>query len=72
MAGAALVLVLAGLAFPIALLLGAVVFDALLVLWVLGSTWHDEWWPQFRAWNGRWYDALLRHRPHWHHRPHAM
>ena len=72
MAGAALVLVLAGLAFPIALLLGAVVFDAFVVLWILASTWHDEWWPTLKAWNGRWYSALLRHRPHRRYHPRAV
>lgn len=45
MGGAAVVLILAGLTFPISLLLLAVVFDAFVVVWALFRAWHDTWAP---------------------------
>lgn len=51
-AGVMLVLVLAGLVFPIGLLLTAVVFDAIVVLWAAFQAWHDHLWPAMaRAWH---------------------
>lgn len=46
MAGAALVLLLAGLIFPILLLLAALVIDGIVVTWALYHLLHDEWWPR--------------------------
>jgi hypothetical protein len=46
MGGAAVVLVLAGLVFPISLLLLAVIFDAVVVVWALSRAWHDNWSPR--------------------------
>jgi hypothetical protein len=48
MGGAAVILVLAGLVFPISLLLLAVVFDAVVVIWALFRLWHDTWSPRFK------------------------
>ena len=44
-AGAMIVLVLCGLVFPIALLLAAATFDAIIVVWALLQLWHDNLWP---------------------------
>ena len=41
MAGAPFVIALVGLVFPILLLLGALLFDAIFVLWTLSRVWHD-------------------------------
>lgn len=46
MAGAAVVLVLAGLALPITMLLAALVFDAFMVAWIAYEFWHDHWGPR--------------------------
>ena len=46
MGGVAIVLVLCGLVFPISLLLLAVVFDAVVVAWVLFRAWHDSVSPR--------------------------
>ena len=43
MAGALLVIVLCGLVLPIVMVLSAIVFDALVVLWALYRFWHDDW-----------------------------
>jgi len=67
MAGAALVLVLAGLLVPITLLFAALAFDAIIVAWMLVATWHDDVWPRVKVWNGQWYETLVRHRPHLRH-----
>ncbi len=42
---AALVVLLAGLVFPILLLLAALIFDVGVVLWTLYRTWTDRWAP---------------------------
>jgi hypothetical protein len=46
MIGAAVVLVLSGMVFPIAMLLMAILFDFLLVTWALYHLWHDDWSPR--------------------------
>ena len=46
MEGAAVVLVLAGLLIPISLLVLAVIFDAVVVVWALFRAWHDNWSPR--------------------------
>ena len=46
MIGAAVVLVLAGLTVPIAMVLAALVFDALFLAWMAFEFWHDEWQPR--------------------------
>lgn len=46
MIGTAVVLVLTGMVFPIAMLLLAILFDFLLVTWVLYHLWHDHWFPR--------------------------
>lgn len=47
MIGAAVILVLCGLMFPIAMLLAALFFDALVVTWALFQVWHDHWSARF-------------------------
>lgn len=46
MAVAALVVFLAGLVFPILLLLAAILFDVGVLLWSLYRLWTDRWAPQ--------------------------
>jgi hypothetical protein len=46
MIGALVIGVLGGLVFPITMLLGALLFDAVVVLWVLFHMWHDHWSPK--------------------------
>lgn len=46
MLGVMLVLALGGLVFPIALLLGAVLVDLVVLAWAAVSTWHDRLWPK--------------------------
>ena len=46
MAGAAVVIVLAGLVLPITLLFAALIFDAFMVAWIAYLFWHDHWRPQ--------------------------
>lgn len=48
MGAAPLLIVLVGLAFPIALLLLAAVVGVLTLLWALYRFWHDEWSPNLR------------------------
>ena len=45
MLGAAVVVVLAGLLLPVLMLLAAIVFDVLVLLWVLFQSVHERWWP---------------------------
>lgn len=45
MAGAALVIVLCGLLLPIVMVLAAVAYDALVLVWALYRFWHDDWAP---------------------------
>jgi len=46
MGGVAIVLVLCGLLIPISLLLLAVIFDAVVVAWVLFRAWNDNVSPR--------------------------
>mgnify|MGYP001608999173 CR=1 FL=1 len=46
MIGAAIVLVLCGLVFPITLLLLAVVFDVFVLIWAVFREWHDDVSPR--------------------------
>lgn len=43
MSGAAVVILLVGLVFPIAILLAAVLFDLLVMAWAVYRLWHDRW-----------------------------
>jgi hypothetical protein len=43
MSAAGFVIPLVGLVFPILLILAAIVFDVLVILWVAYGMWHDEW-----------------------------
>ena len=45
MLGAAVVVVLAGLLLPVLMLLGAIVFDLFVLLWVLIESVHERIWP---------------------------
>ena len=64
-AGAILVLLLVGLVLPIGLLLTAVVFDAMVLLWAAFHAWHDRVWPAMaRAWR------RFVHVPRWRLLPH--
>ena len=49
MGAAAMIVLLAGLALPITLILAAVVVDMLGLLWYAYRLWHDDWSP--RAWD---------------------
>lgn len=63
MGAAPLVILLVGMAVPIAVLILAIVFDAFVALWLLYRLWHDEW--SVRLWK-----SMRRHThiPHvrWH------
>jgi len=45
MLGATVVIVLAGLLLPVLMLLGAILFDLIVLLWVLVESIHERWWP---------------------------
>jgi hypothetical protein len=61
MEGAPVVILLVGLAFPIAVLLLALVLDAVALVWVLYRLWHDEWSATLSRQLHR-----LGSVPHWH------
>jgi hypothetical protein len=48
MGGTVLVVLLAGLVFPILLILTAVLLDALALVWAVYKVWHDDW--SHRTW----------------------
>ncbi len=48
MVGALVVVLLAGLVLPIAMLLAAVLFDLAVLAWFVGHRVHDAWWPNAR------------------------
>ena len=64
MEGASVVILLVGMAFPITLLLLALVTDVVALLWALYVIWREDWSE------GLWH-ALKRlgHAPHWHWHP---
>jgi hypothetical protein len=49
MIGAAVVLFLGGLVFPITLLVAALLIDVVVAMWVLFRMSHDHWWPELLA-----------------------
>jgi hypothetical protein len=66
MLGAALVLVLAGLVFPITMLLAAVVFDVLVLAWFLFYKWRHDVWPRLAgpmAGHGHWLPGSYNSHP---------
>lgn len=64
MGAAPLVILLVGMALPILALILAIVFDSLVLLWLLYRLWHDEW--SMRLWHAMRKHA---HMPHWHWHP---
>jgi hypothetical protein len=66
---AMVVIPLAAMALPIALILAAVLFDALFLGWWLYRMWHDEWAERVGAFLFRPIRGLL-HLKHPVHRPH--
>jgi hypothetical protein len=66
---AMVVIPLAAMAFPIALILAAVLFDALFLGWWLYRMWHDEWAERVAAFLFRPIRSLM-HLKHPVQRPH--
>ena len=65
MIGALLVGMLVGLVLPITMLLGALLFDVVIVLWVAFRLWHDDVSPRLTRLAGRsWLAVGHLVRPH--------